>query len=99
MVTLIELLVVIAIIAVLIALLLPAVQAAREAARRAQCTNTMKQLGLAIHNYELANAMLPLGRIWGPQPGLPFSCFFVGEQNTTWFTHTKLVSVHFLAKK
>jgi prepilin-type N-terminal cleavage/methylation domain-containing protein/prepilin-type processing-associated H-X9-DG protein len=84
--TLIELLVVIAIIAVLIALLLPAVQAAREAARRAHCVNNLKQLGLAIHNYESAHSMLPLGRIWGPQPGIPFPSFFVGEQNTTWFT-------------
>src|SRR5436305_3272667 len=59
--TLIELLVVIAIIAVLIALLLPAVQAAREAARRAQCVNNMKQLGLAIHNYESTNSAFPSG--------------------------------------
>jgi prepilin-type N-terminal cleavage/methylation domain-containing protein/prepilin-type processing-associated H-X9-DG protein len=59
--TLIELLVVIAIIAVLIALLLPAVQAAREAARRAQCVNNLKQIGLALHNYEQAVGILPWG--------------------------------------
>src|SRR4249920_213830 len=64
--TLVELLVVIAIIGVLVGLLLPAIQAARESARRTTCINQMKQLGIALLNYESVKKCLPGGQLSSP---------------------------------
>ncbi|QDU60328.1 hypothetical protein Pan216_11670 [Planctomycetes bacterium Pan216] len=78
--TLVELLVVIAIIGVLVSLLLPAVQQAREAARRSQCTNQMRQLGVALQGYHEAHGTLPPGQVSNRSHTTSGTCFSVTQQ-------------------